>query len=346
VIHAAHHEQELPQYGGLIRKIPITGITFGIAVLAIAGFGFFGVGLSGYYSKDLILAHAAAYAHLGEGHSRLYPLLFWVPFCIAAVTSFYMTRCWMLTFWGKPRNQHLYDHAHESPVLYGPLVALAILSVVGGWGGIVSGRLENAIQEGTSIVKSMTERPQPATYNLYSQAWKNPEEYNPKTHVGETAIHASHFVHSYVWLCFVVGIGLGVVVYWNGYAVANRLMKITPLKWIHAWLYRRMLFDELYMGVFVVIVLGLSRLSRAFDTYIIDGLVNLSADTVRRLSVLAGLNDRYVVDGAVNGVASATQGLGAAVRTPQSGRIRLYVTVLLGLIALGVTAAVVIVFST
>src|ERR671929_1753857 len=37
VIHAAHHEQELPQYGGLIRKIPITGITFGIAVLAIAG---------------------------------------------------------------------------------------------------------------------------------------------------------------------------------------------------------------------------------------------------------------------------------------------------------------------
>ena len=25
VIHAAHHEQELPQYGGLMRKIPITG---------------------------------------------------------------------------------------------------------------------------------------------------------------------------------------------------------------------------------------------------------------------------------------------------------------------------------
>src|SRR4030095_4212034 len=37
VIHAAHHEQELPQDGGLWRKIPFTAGTFAIAVLAIAG---------------------------------------------------------------------------------------------------------------------------------------------------------------------------------------------------------------------------------------------------------------------------------------------------------------------
>src|SRR6185503_15262441 len=54
VIHAAHHEQELPQYGGLMRKIPITAITFGVAVLAIAGMGisvgYMDIGLSGFYS--------------------------------------------------------------------------------------------------------------------------------------------------------------------------------------------------------------------------------------------------------------------------------------------------------
>jgi NADH-quinone oxidoreductase subunit L len=44
VIHAAHHEQELPQYGGLLRKIPVTGFTFLIAVLAIAGTGFGPIG--------------------------------------------------------------------------------------------------------------------------------------------------------------------------------------------------------------------------------------------------------------------------------------------------------------
>src|SRR5688500_4283349 len=130
VIHAAHHEQELPQYGGLIRKIPITGITFAIAVLAIAGTPVF----SCYYSKDLILANAGAFGYLAQdaGRAKYYWLLFWIPTVIAYVTAFYMTRCWMLTFWGKPRNQHVYDHAHEAPLLWVPLVVLAVLSIIGG----------------------------------------------------------------------------------------------------------------------------------------------------------------------------------------------------------------------
>src|ERR1041384_8383167 len=69
VIHAAHHEQELPQYGGLIRKIPMTGLTFFIAVLAIAGFGIGGWGFAGFYSKDMILQHAAAFGFLTDEHA-------------------------------------------------------------------------------------------------------------------------------------------------------------------------------------------------------------------------------------------------------------------------------------
>src|SRR5205809_16961 len=63
VIHAAHHEQELPQYGGLWKKIPVTCITFGIAVLAIAGTPMF----SGHYSKDMIIRDAGAFATLATG---------------------------------------------------------------------------------------------------------------------------------------------------------------------------------------------------------------------------------------------------------------------------------------
>ena len=112
----------------MIRKIPITGVTFAIAVLAIAGTPF----LSGYYSKDMILAHAGAFATLAgqQGRSGWYWLLFACPAIIAFVTPFYMTRCWMLTFWGKPRNQHLYDHAHEAPILWAPLVVLALLMLL------------------------------------------------------------------------------------------------------------------------------------------------------------------------------------------------------------------------
>ena len=54
VIHALSGEQDIRQMGGLKKLIPITYITFLLASLAIAGFPL----LSGFFSKDEILAHA------------------------------------------------------------------------------------------------------------------------------------------------------------------------------------------------------------------------------------------------------------------------------------------------
>ena len=134
VIHAAHHEQELPQYGGLIRKIPITGITFGIAVLAIAGTPFFSrifqqgsrsSPMPGAFVRHLPRSRAD---RIGTGCSSS------LPGVIAYLTPFYMMRCWMLTFLGQAaRNQHVYDHAHETPILWAPLVVLAIFAVIAGY---------------------------------------------------------------------------------------------------------------------------------------------------------------------------------------------------------------------
>src|SRR3954449_11064766 len=83
VIHAAHHEQEMPQYGVLIRKIPVTGFTFLVAVFAIAGFGIAGWGFSGFYSKDMILMNAAAFGSLSnasKGHAGFNP--YWLLFIL------------------------------------------------------------------------------------------------------------------------------------------------------------------------------------------------------------------------------------------------------------------------
>src|SRR5438132_9134562 len=171
VIHAAHHEQELPQYGGLIRKIPMTGITFLIAVFAIAGFGIAGWGFSGFYSKDLILHHAAAFGHLSSaiGAPRWYWIFFILPAFVAYLTPFYMTRCWMLTFWGKPRNQHLYDHAHETPILWGPLAVLAVMAIIAGypWFG-ASELIKSSIGEATRIAQSV-DRTRP--FHGFETAW-------------------------------------------------------------------------------------------------------------------------------------------------------------------------------
>ena len=60
VIEGCHHEQDMRKMGGLIRKMPVTAITFLIGVLAISGFGIpkAHLGLGGYFSKDEILAVA------------------------------------------------------------------------------------------------------------------------------------------------------------------------------------------------------------------------------------------------------------------------------------------------
>ncbi|HVT88430.1 MAG TPA: NADH-quinone oxidoreductase subunit L [Tepidisphaeraceae bacterium] len=363
VIHAAHHEQEMPQYGGLIRKIPVTGVTFAIAVLAIAGFGIAGVGFSGYYSKDMILAHAASFGFAAEeaGKSHWYWLLFLMPVIIAYVTPFYMTRCWMLTFWGKPRNQHVYDHAHELPIMWIPLAVLAVMSILAG--GLIPVRqfLVASINEAdiyckaqmridhmegefvgfskywkpeTTVEKTGNTEAEPAPAAVPGQVEKLQEEGHEKME------HA--LAGGFAWL---IAIGVGVLMYWNGYSIANKLMNIPPVRWIHTWLYRRMYFDELYMSVFVGIVMGFSKFFAVFDKYIVDGIVNLVGWLVKQTSFLAGLSDQYVVDGAVNGVAALSQELGAAVRTPQTGRIRLYVTVLMAAVTLGLAGAIVVVLS-
>ena len=123
VIHGMGGEQDLRRYGGLRSLMPITAGTFIIGWLAIAGVPPF----SGFWSKDEILAFAWDKS----------PLLWFVGIVTALLTAFYMTRQVILTFFGKPRYSDAGDDGeikpHESPwTMTFPLVALAVLSVVGG----------------------------------------------------------------------------------------------------------------------------------------------------------------------------------------------------------------------
>ncbi len=123
VIHALHHQQDLFKMGGLRNKLPITFWTMLIATLAIMGFP----GFSGFFSKDEILY----LAYLKS------PVLWAMGLLGACFTSFYMWRLMALTFWGEPRDQHAYDHAHESPwTMAAPLAVLAIGSLFAGWWGV------------------------------------------------------------------------------------------------------------------------------------------------------------------------------------------------------------------
>ncbi|HXY24883.1 MAG TPA: NADH-quinone oxidoreductase subunit L [Candidatus Acidoferrum sp.] len=122
VIHAIGGEQDMNKMGGLWKKIPWTFWTMLTATLAIAGI----FPLAGFFSKDQILLGA----YQISGGKPLYA----VGLLTALLTAFYMFRLIFLTFTGKPRFDEHKAHVHESPwSMLGPLVALAILSVIGGW---------------------------------------------------------------------------------------------------------------------------------------------------------------------------------------------------------------------
>jgi NADH-quinone oxidoreductase subunit L len=135
VIHAVH-SQDIQEMGGLRKKMPITFVTFLIATLAISGVP----GFSGFYSKDMILGAALEFGM--KSQNPLHMIFFLGALLTAGMTAFYMFRLVILTFFGKPRDHHKFDHAHESPAnMWVPLVILATLSFsfwYSGWFGTLN----------------------------------------------------------------------------------------------------------------------------------------------------------------------------------------------------------------
>ncbi len=121
VIHAMADEQDMHKMGGLFSKMRVTGVTMGIATLAIAGMP----PLAGFWSKDEILASAFE-------RGGWWSFLWVIGLATALITAFYMTRMFILIFLGRPRWEDGVE-PHESPrVMTIPLVVLAGLAVIGG----------------------------------------------------------------------------------------------------------------------------------------------------------------------------------------------------------------------
>src|SRR5437764_3977813 len=115
-----HHEQNIWKMGGLSRNLPITFLTFGAGALALIGCPPF----SGFFSKDAILAVA---------YERNTPI-FVVGLLTAFLTAFYVIRLLVIVFFGKPRSE-VARESRESPlVMTGPLIVLAFLATIGGFG--------------------------------------------------------------------------------------------------------------------------------------------------------------------------------------------------------------------
>jgi len=125
VIIALHHEQDIRKMGGLKKYLPITYWTSLIGTLALIGFP----GFSGFFSKDALIEAVQASATPGATYA------YWCVVAGVFVTALYSFRLLFLVFHGDERiDHHARADLHEpAAVVWAPLVALAIPSVVAGW---------------------------------------------------------------------------------------------------------------------------------------------------------------------------------------------------------------------
>ncbi len=325
VIHAMHHEQDMRFYGALRREIPLTFWAMTIGTLAITGVGIIQVaglpsfGFAGFFSKDAIIESAFASGTTVGG------LAFAVGVFAALLTSFYSWRLVFLTFFGKarwaqsehiqhalhgdhhdhpadedaghdtrPREVTAHDiapgtggyHPHESP--WNMLVPLGLLSLGAVFAGIVFHHAFIDVEEGAHF-------------------WAGSIAFD--THL----MHAIHEVPLWVKLSPAAAMILGFFIAWNAYlrnpSIPGRFVGQFGL--LHAFLYNKWYFDELYDVIFVRPSIWLGRIFwKRGDEQTID---------------------RFGPDGAATAVFAGTR---LAMRV-QSGYVYTYALVML----LGVAAA-------
>ncbi|GAA5140211.1 NADH-quinone oxidoreductase subunit L [Prosthecobacter algae] len=118
IIYACHHEQDMWKMGGLMKHMPVTFVTFAIGTASLMGIPYI---TSGFWSKEAILGVAFEV----EGGRPL----FWIGVVTAMLTAFYMTRLFVVAFFGKPRTDSAH-HAVEAPIIMVlPLIILALLTL-------------------------------------------------------------------------------------------------------------------------------------------------------------------------------------------------------------------------
>jgi NADH-quinone oxidoreductase subunit L len=127
VIHALIGEQDMRKMGGLRQFLPRTYVAFLVGALALTGIP----PLSGFFSKDSILASALAAGWYGQ-------LLFAVGIAGAFLTGLYTFRMVFLAFGGEPSawaREHFHRPERSEPWSWmsWTVGALAVLAVVGGW---------------------------------------------------------------------------------------------------------------------------------------------------------------------------------------------------------------------
>ncbi len=256
VIHALH-TQNIFDMGGVRRRMKLSFIAFVIGALALAGVP----PMSGFWSKDMILAQA---------WDKQEYLVFGLGLFTVFITAFYIFRLLFVTFTGK-MSEIVEKHGHESPpVMWGPFMVLAAVTILIGIAGIPIGSWAGLGHwMGEFLAAS-----------------------------GGNLVHESNIVVIMSVSAALIGILLAYLIY---YAKAFDLMKLKALDFLRHGAQNRWYIDEIYDHTFVRPTFSLSKASLTADLRGVDWVVN----GVARLVMGSGIRIRVIQTGYLQNYATA-----------------------------------------
>ncbi len=260
VMHAMGGVIDMRRFSGLRRLLPRTHWTFLLGALALAGVP----GLSGFWSKDEIIGGAlAASLDAAPAIAWVYSLLLISAIVTAALTAFYTTRAYMLTFQGPERiPDEAGHHAHESPpVMTVPLIILAVGAA--GVGFAVEPLLELL-----------------GVHNTFSHFIEQHTNGVAVQHPQATSL----LLVAITSLAALGGIAAGWWVYGRQPALADRLARGAPV--FYQLSLNKFGFDDLYQAFVVKPFEAFATFCRYFDFYVVDKLVDIVGLLPRLLGVL------------------------------------------------------------
>jgi NADH-quinone oxidoreductase subunit L len=298
VIAAMGGEQSLDKMGGFRRAMPFTFVTFTVGALALAGFPL----MSGFFSKDSVLVFSFE-------RGGLYAVLALLGYAAAAVTAFYAFRMVFRVFFGEPVEQaRELEHGHlwhpeqptnpatgeteDTDVGYpGPehhvaeqsfamklaMAPLALLSIVGG------------ILLVPGLTHSLEEWLHP-TFEESPYLEQIPEAGTEWAGLGGGGVLA------------ILGILVAYSLYMRRRGVTLRLRD--RARRVHAFLFNKWYFDELYDALFVRPALAFGRFGQSvIESAFVQGVI-------------------------VGGAAGVVRGGTAVARSLQTGALRAYALML------------------
>ena len=202
---------------------------------------------SGFFSKDEIILAAF------QGHHYA---VFALALLTSGLTTFYMFRLFFLAFHGEPRHEGVRTgHVHEDFAMTLPIVVLAIPALLSGILG--KGLFEHFFTPGKLHVPQMLK--------LAHAEW-----------IPFVAVAVA-----------VIALLLAWFLYASPKAKIQRALDETNRSGIYKVIYHKFYFDEMYYTVVRQFIFGgIARVARAFNDYVIEGLLAFSVWFIHKLGDL------------------------------------------------------------